>query len=232
MEKKSAKPGMVGKTTVEGKKVVNDTFSSSYDRSLTIKTNIKEAGQYLFWACYNDYSSNDPTSCSNCAIRSVFVDGKDVGALVFPVVNFDFQTSTHLLLDLTEGDHEIVVVFDKANYYDSNMSQDTHTYGSELYRPDNNVQYDYFVLDKADNICTGAEKETYLLGDFDMDGNVTVMDVTSIQRYVAKVIDEDIDLDAGDVTADKDVNVMDATYVLRYVAKIDDKLGIGEYKTR
>ncbi len=222
----------ISKATVNGRQVVTDVFSANATRELKFTANIKEAGQYLFWACYNDYSSNDPNSCSNCAIRSVFVDGKDVGALFFPVVNYDFQTSTHLLLQLSEGDHEIVVIFDKANYYDSNMSQDTHTYGTEQYRPDNNVQYDYFVLDKADNICTGAEKETYLLGDFDIDGSITVMDVTSIQRYVAKVISEGFDLDAGDVTVDNDVNIMDATYIQRYVAKIDDKLGIGEYKTR
>ena len=216
----------MGTSTISGKKVVSDYYSNSQDRSITITANVPEDGQYLFWACYNDNSSNDPTSCSNAAIRSVFVDGKDVGALVFPVVNYNFQTSTHLLFDLTKGQHQIVVKFDKANYYDSNM---THDKGVTI---DNNVQYDYFVLDKADNICTGTEPEKYLLGDFDTDGNITVMDVTAIQRYAARVIDEKIDLDAGDVTADNDVNIMDATYIQRYVAKIDDKLGIGEYKTR
>lgn len=222
----------VSTATVSGKKVVTDVFSANLDRQVKINVNIEDAGQYLFYACYNDYSSNDPTSCSNAAIRSVFVDGKDVGALVFPVVNYDFQTSTHLLLNLTEGNHEIVVKFDKANYYDSNMSQDTHTYGSETYRPDNNVQYDYFVLDKADNICTGAEPVKYLLGDMDNDDKVTVMDGTAIQRHVAKIADDGMNLDAADVNCDNSLNVMDATFVQRYVAHIDDQLGIGEYKTK
>ena len=220
----------LGTTTVEGKKVVNDTFSSSYDRSLTIKTNIKEAGQYLFWACYNDNSSNDPTSCSNAAIRSVFVDGKDVGALVFPVVNYNFQTSTHLLIDLEAGNHEIVVKFDKANNYDSNMSQDTHTYGSEQYYPDNNVQYDYFVLDKADNICASAE--TYMLGDSDRDGKITIVDATYIQMIMAEFEVENFDKDAADTDPDGIVTIMDATMIQRYLAEFEDNLGIGELKTR
>lgn len=218
------------KTTVSGKSVVTDVFSANVDRALTINVNIEEAGQYLFFACYNDYSSNDPTSCSNCAIRSVFVDGKDVGALVFPVVNYDFQTSTHLLIDLNEGDHTIVVKYDKANHFDSNMSQDTHTYGSERYNPDNNVQYDYFVLDKADNICTGSE--TYLVGDVDKNGEVTVTDATLIQMNVAKINTPALDEVAGDVNGDGELTVADATYIQRFVAKYDDGFGIGSYKTK
>ncbi len=221
----------LSKSTVSGQTVVTDNFSANVDRALTINVNIEEAGQYLFFACYNDNSSNDPTSCSNCAIRSVFVDGKDVGALVFPVVNFNFQTSTHLLLDLTEGAHTIVVKFDKDNYYDSNMSQDTHTYGSERYSPDNNVQYDYFVLDKADNICVSADQ--YLVGDADGNDQVNVLDATNIQMQAAKIkIDVTLDEVAGDINGDSKLDVIDATYIQRYVAKHDDKLGIGEYKNR
>ncbi|MBQ2972203.1 MAG: hypothetical protein IJE16_06610 [Ruminococcus sp.] len=220
----------LSKATVSGKSVVTDVFSANVDRALTINVNVEEAGQYLFFACYNDYSSNDPTSCSNAAIRSVFVDGKDVGALVFPVVNYDFQTSTHLLIDLTKGAHTIVVKYDKANNFDSNMSQDTHTYGSERYRPDNNVQYDYFVLDKADNICTGSE--TYLVGDVDSSGDVTVTDATYIQMKAAKISTPLLNELAGDVNGDGDLTVADATYIQRFVAKYDDGLGIGTNKTK
>ena len=216
------------KTTVSGKTVITDVFSANVERALTINVNIDEAGQYLFYACYNDYSSNDPTSCSNAAIRSVFVDGKDVGALVFPVVNYDFQTSTHLLLDLSAGEHEIVVKFDKDNYYDSNMSQDQHTYGTETYRPDNNVQYDYFVLDKADNICVSADP--YLVGDSNCDDDVSVIDATNIQLALAKLDPTPYNEKASDVDGNGSITIMDVTYIQRYLAKFDDGFGIGEYK--
>ena len=224
----------LSKATVAGKQVVTDVFAANVDRQLKINVNIKEAGQYLFWACYNDYSSNDPTSCSNAAIRSVFVDGVDVGALVFPVVNFDFQTSTHLLLNLSEGNHEIVVKYDKANHYDSNMSQDTHTYGSEQYRPDNNVQYDYFVLDKADNICTGTEAQTYMLGDVTGDENVDVLDATEIQRVVAQITTFKTDVAelAANANGDDEVSVMDATEIQRYLASLKCNAEIGTIKTK
>ena len=216
------------KATASGKSVVTDVFSANLERALTINVDIKEAGQYVFFACYNDYSSNDPTSCSNAAIRSVFVDGTDVGALVFPVVNYDFQTSTHLLLQLTEGTHEIVVKFDRDNYYDSNMTHDSHTYGSEQYRPDNSVQYDYFVLDKADNICTPFEK--YLLGDADCNDGVDIMDCTTIQLALAALNPSPYSEKAADVDADGFTNIMDVTNIQRYLAQFDDGYGIGTYK--
>ncbi len=219
-------------TTISGRKVVNDNYSASQDRSVTITANVPEDGQYLFFACYNDNSSNDPTSCSNCAIRSVFVDGKDVGALVFPVVNYNFQTSTHLLLDLTKGSHTIVVKYDRANHYDSNMSQDTHTYGSERHNPDNNVQYDYFVLDKADNICTGVEPEKYLIGDADMNDVVAIVDATAIQRFIAEFDNVVIDEAAADVDGVNGVAITDATFIQRHLAEIDDGFKIGTYKTK
>lgn len=214
----------LGTTTVSGKKVVNDVYSATQERSVTITANIEEAGQYLFWACYNDNSSNDPTSCSNCAIRSVYVDGVDVGALVFPVVNYNFQTSTHLLLNLTEGTHTIKVFFDKSNVYDCNMTYDS---ASSI---DNNVQYDYFVLEKADTICVSADK--YMVGDADMNDVVNVADATAVQRYAAQYEVSNFDAVAADVNGDGEANVVDTTLIQRYLAQYDDKLGIGTYKTK
>ncbi len=220
------------KEAKNGKNHLTDVYSKTQQSgTITIKVNIKEAGQYAFWACYNDCSSNDPTSCSNAAIRSVFVDGRDEGALVFPVVNFDYQTSTHLLLNLSEGDHEIVVKFDKDNYYDFNMSQDTHTYGQETFNPDNTVQYDYFVLDKAD-LSLPVGGDSYMLGDVDSNDEVNIIDATMIQKFVAQIETAPLDNVAGDVNGDNDMNVMDATFIQKYIANIETGFDIGEYITK
>lgn len=223
------------KETKNGKGHLTDVYSKTQKSGeITIKANITKAGRYSFWACYNDCSTNDPTSCSNAAIRSVFVDGKDVGALVFPVVNFDYQTSTHLILDLTEGAHEIVVKFDKNNYYDFNMSQDTHTYGQEQFNPDNTTQYDYFVLDY---VSTGADQPvdppvTYLHGDADASGDITILDATVIQRNLAKLANKTFDAVAAEVDGDGDISILDATYIQRHLAKLENPHGIGETKTK
>ena len=60
-----------------------------------------------------------------------------------------------------------------------------------------------------------------MIGDADMDGYVTVMDATAIQKYKAQLISSDkINLFACDVDDDGYVTVMDATRIQKFKAKI------------
>ena len=64
----------------------------------------------------------------------------------------------------------------------------------------------------------GAE---YILGDADSDCEVTILDATAIQRYLAGIIKEEyIDLDAACIS-EQEVTILDATYIRRYLAGID-----------
>ena len=59
----------------------------------------------------------------------------------------------------------------------------------------------------------------FLLGDADQDGEVSVMDATTIQRYKAeKIVLEAIALLAADTDKDGEVSVMDATRIQRFKA--------------
>lgn len=72
--------------------------------------------------------------------------------------------------------------------------------------------------------------ETYILGDVDNDGKVTISDATDIQLLIAEIIepyDENTVL-RGDITKDEVLSIMDATYIQRYIAEFDDGLHIGE----
>lgn len=58
-----------------------------------------------------------------------------------------------------------------------------------------------------------------LLGDADMDGDVTVMDATRIQRWLADLVgDSEINKTNADVDRDGEVTVMDATRIQRKIA--------------
>lgn len=60
--------------------------------------------------------------------------------------------------------------------------------------------------------------EIYLLGEANGDGQVTISDVTCIQKYLASMIDEEhIDLDAADINSNG-VDITDATQIQRYIA--------------
>lgn len=63
-----------------------------------------------------------------------------------------------------------------------------------------------------------------LKGDSDLDGKVTILDATQIQRYLAKIIDEtEINLANSKVDDDNKVTILDATQIQRYLAKLIDE---------
>jgi hypothetical protein len=59
------------------------------------------------------------------------------------------------------------------------------------------------------------------IGDVDSDNYRTIMDVTTIQRYLAQHISEDeLILENSDLDADGKTTIMDATYIQRYLAEL------------
>ncbi len=67
-----------------------------------------------------------------------------------------------------------------------------------------------------------------LLGDADLDGDITVKDATLIQKHVAKILTLDSDAQAcSDVDGNQDITVKDATAIQKFVAKIETGYNIG-----
>ena len=71
---------------------------------------------------------------------------------------------------------------------------------------------------------------TYILGDADTDGVVTVLDATAIQRKLAS-IPTAFSKEAADADRDGVTAIIDATYIQRWLAKIQAPEGIGEVFT-
>ena len=70
---------------------------------------------------------------------------------------------------------------------------------------------------------------TYKLGDSDLDGKVTIIDATVIQRCLAKLISEDeLNKACADVDGDTKLSILDATNIQRYLAKLHTDYKIGE----
>ena len=73
-----------------------------------------------------------------------------------------------------------------------------------------------------------AAEESYIRGDADRDGEVTVVDAAVIQRHLASLIGEEyIDLAAADVSGDG-IDITDATSIQRYLASMETSYSIGE----
>lgn len=75
-----------------------------------------------------------------------------------------------------------------------------------------------------------AAVESYIRGDADADGAVTVIDVAMIQRHTAGLSVSPFDERAADVN-DDGLDIVDAARIQRYLAGIETPYGIGELVT-
>ncbi len=72
----------------------------------------------------------------------------------------------------------------------------------------------------------------FVIGDANLDGDVSVLDATRIQMYLVQLETiEELGMAAGDANEDGDLDVLDATCIQRYVAKCDDGYNIGDKGT-
>ncbi len=182
-----------------------------------VTMNVPSDGTYQLYV--NHSNQGDPTAGITAAIRSVYVDGEDVGSLVFPAMSQTRQNSSHLRLELTKGAHEIVIKYDTENWYDRNMSQ---AHGEN----NNNVTYHTVNLVRTGDI--GAQK-TLILGDADLNDVVNIRDATAIQKHAAMLLTlaGDAELTA-DVDGNEKINIKDATAIQKHVAQLEVPYAIGK----
>ena len=69
-------------------------------------------------------------------------------------------------------------------------------------------------------------KQNTLIGDTNGDGNVTIADTTTLQKYLANIVDfNDEQLAVADTNGDGSVSIADATEIQRYIAQLIPSLG-------
>ena len=140
-----------GPTGYSGWGAVTSNALDAANSGVTVTVNVPKTGTYYFSVGYGNKGRS--TDGNNCGIRSIYLDGKDVGTIVFPVMEFDWSRSTHITLQLTEGTHTIRVVADnRVNWYDENMN---YLEGQR----DQTIYLDYFQLDLLEETVpvTGIE---------------------------------------------------------------------------
>ena len=88
-------------------------------------------------------------------------------------------------------------------------------------------------------VSSGAYESSYaadILGDVDLDGDITVIDVTLIQRATAEMTElDELQRKLADVNGDGRITISDATCIQRYLAELNAPEGIGKpipYATR
>ena len=75
--------------------------------------------------------------------------------------------------------------------------------------------------------ANASQGKSYICGDADCDGDVSILDVTVIQRYMAEIQVPFFDETAADVNSDG-LDISDATMIQRFLAGIRISCAIGE----
>lgn len=81
---------------------------------------------------------------------------------------------------------------------------------------------------QADNIdyVSLTEKTSYQIGDTNLDGIISISDVTAIQRHLTELeVFTDEQLTLADTNGDGEIDISDATHLQKYLAEYDVKLG-------
>ena len=82
---------------------------------------------------------------------------------------------------------------------------------------ENPEKYGEFAI----NISTNDEPK-YQIGDTNLDGSITISDVTAIQRHLAEIeVFNDEQLALADTNGDGEIDITDATYLQMYLAEFD-----------
>ncbi|MBQ8058027.1 MAG: starch-binding protein [Ruminococcus sp.] len=126
------------------------------------------------------------------------------------VVNVPYYTknATHSFTPSALGTYTVTVSVQNCN---NELIERTFTYTSVNEITDNPLP----TLPTEKPTSDGS----YLRGDADKDGRVTIMDATTIQLYLAQ-LPVDMNADNADADTNGDINIMDATTIQLYLANI------------
>ena len=122
-----------------------------------------------------------------------------------------------------KGNNQYTIVSSKADVViDAKTSAGEISDGTniQLYHP-NGTDAQIYTIQIIDD-------EQKILGDADCDDEVTILDVTVIQRYLVGIPVNNLDVTAADCDGDEDISIIDATWIQRYLVQMQVPYNIGE----
>ena len=126
---------------------------------------------------------------------------------------------------------EIEVITDEPGVYPFTcVLTDAADVNGNVLMEDSKYEIEKFVCDTNFDVDETDDTAGYQRGDADMDGEVTIMDATRVQRVLAGLATRDqIDEYAADADADGEVTIMDATRIQRVLAGLCNMEGNPTY---
>ena len=166
-------------------------------------------------------------------IATITVQGQyheDIVQEVIPVnCAVDFDLSGHGTAEGTLDEPTMVVNGSKVAR-PADPSEDGWTFEGWYADPDCTVPFDFNAPIVNNTIVYSKWTQNdvgFMIGDADGDGEVTILDATFIQRYLASLPTESFDEKAADADEDKEITILDATAIQRHLAGLPTNERIG-----
>ena len=157
-------------------------------------------------------------------------NGKPVDDESYEIIKASLRTMLEPLLPVLKAD--FFATIDKG---DGSAPENVPLYhfmtlvGNLNYILKNHFNYNVFNELKARDSYYNERKDDVLLGDADGDGEITISDVTMIQKYIADYnMPDNFQIKACDVNGDGNVNINDATEIQCFLADLGNPYHIGE----
>ena len=180
-----------------------------------------------------DLSNNSQTvtlSYENLSVDNLTSAEMENGNVVISadIVNWGYQESDSVTIKLIKNSTDGTVVATKT--INNIGSLDLQTVSFEVNDKNRNTYFvcidgdvDCFTADNCDFILINREN---IIGDTNLDGRITISDVTAIQRHLAELeLFTDEQLALADTNGDGEINISDATHLQMYLAEYDVVLG-------
>ena len=243
-------------TDESGNIISNDTRSQAIKSGETVEytmyqsLGINGGTKYTFTVTplETDYDLSDNSvekhiGYSDLGVFVTAVDkGDDAGIYLKVINNNNIRTAADVVL---RADDENGVILDKYNlglinglsescyYIESNKLRPYLDAYKNIYITVESFESEFYLEDNSAPIYVGDmeydEAESTLIGDADLDNEITVSDVTLIQKHIANIItlNENAQL-LSDVDFSGTINIKDATIIQYYLASLGINVNVGK----
>lgn len=149
---------------------------------------------------------------------------------LFEYIYSYYNNNSNFVVKNSKGD----VVWEERKTNKADNKREATSTARFTYRPSRAGEYTLTVSSKDFN---GQKDEKTIpftvldkiIGDSNSSGDITIVDATNIQCYLAQIIsDDDINKELSDCDNGSDIDIMDATYIQMYLAKNKNCCNVGE----
>lgn len=215
-------------------------------QSVNIPSSVKRIGEYAFYACHNLEKVNIPegvmsidksTFYSCRSLKSVIIPGgvQYIGKYAFyqctgiksAVIPDSVKTIDEYAFNNCPELLRVTVPSSVTSIGSVALGYDGHKKiaGFTIYGEKDSAAEKY-AKDNGFTFIEGVAP-MFMLGDTDGDGEISIVDATAIQRWLAKLPTKSFNEAAADADSDQEITIGDATAIQRYLAQLSCPDDIG-----